>query len=63
MDNLLRPIELMNIDAVNRRFKNAQQIGNLTAIYNDKFYFKRIGTSVLINKVEFLNFIKHIEKF
>ena len=60
---LKKPKELLSETVVKKRFKNAQQIGNFVAIFGNKFFNKRVYTTVLIDKKGFLQFLKHIEKY
>lgn len=59
---LLRPVELMKIKKVSKRFERPQQIGWFAKIYSDKFFCKRVNTTVFIDKDQFLTFLTHIEK-
>jgi len=63
MPELKKPSELLNIPIVKRNFKTAQQIGNFVAIFGDRFYNVPIYTTKLIDKEQFIDFLKHIEKY
>jgi formylmethanofuran:tetrahydromethanopterin formyltransferase len=66
MPDLKKPSELMKVPIVKRNFKTAQQIGFFVAVFGNgrKFYSKRVyPTTVLIDKSEFVDFLKYVEKY
>jgi len=61
-NTFLRPIELMEFDLIQKRFKTPQKLGMFVRMFQDKIDIISFEPGVVINKNHLFNILKTIDK-